>query len=251
VSTLVLLRHGESEWNRRNLFTGWVDVELSDLGRKEAAEAGSLMADAGIRPELVFTSVLRRSVETAEVALAAMGLSWLPVVRHWRLNERHYGGLQGRNKKETAALHGEEQTALWRRSYDVPPPPLGPDGPGDARIDPRYRLVPPDQVPATECLADVVGRMLPYWHDSMAPFLMEDRCVLVVAHGNSIRALRKHLDEISDADISDLEIPTGIPFRYEVDPADPCRPRSGHYLGDPAEAAARAAAVAAQSSTRT
>ena len=246
MSTLVLLRHGESQWNLENRFTGWVDVDLSDTGREEAADAGRLLAEAGLAPDVVHTSVLLRAIRTADIALAVAGWSWVPVRRHWRLNERHYGGLQGLNKKETAAEHGEETVKVWRRSYDVPPPPLAAGDSTHPSRDPRYARVPRDQLPATECLADVVDRMLPYWHDAVCADLAAGRSVLVSAHGNSIRALRKHLEHISDADITGLEIPTGIPMRYELDDADPCRVLSSEVLGDPAKAAAKAAEVAAQ-----
>lgn len=247
---LILLRHGESVWNAENLFTGWVDVELSPRGEEEAREAGRLMAsehDLDLR--LLHTSVLVRAITTAELALREAGRSWIPVRRHWRLNERHYGALQGLDKKETAARHGEEQVQLWRRSYDVPPPPLDPTDPGGSAHDPRYRGVDAADLPVTECLADVVGRVIPYWEGSIVPDLLAEGrrggAVLVVAHGNSIRALRKHIEEISDADIPDLEIPTGIPYRYLFD--DHLSVMSARYLGDPEEAMAAAEAVRRQS----
>lgn len=246
MGTLVLLRHGQSEWNRLNLFTGWHDVQLSDAGRSEATEAGRLLAEAEIEPEVVYTSVLRRAIHTAELALDAMERSWLPVHRHWRLNERHYGALQGLDKKETTRRHGEEQVHLWRRSYDVPPPPVSASDEMHPGRDPRYRSVPPDQLPATECLADVVARLLPYWHDVIAADLIDGRCVLVVAHGNSLRALVKHLEGIPDDEIAELNIPTGVPLRYECEPLDPCRWSSKGYLGDAEAVAAKTAAVAAQ-----
>lgn len=251
MSTLVLLRHGQSEWNLENLFTGWVDVDLSDVGRAEAVEAGRLLAREGLDFDLAYTSVLTRAVRTADLALAELGLSWLPVVRHWRLNERHYGGLQGLNKSQTAERYGDEQVRRWRRSYDVPPPPLPADAELSARRDPRYRLVPPDQLPDSECLADVVARFLPYWHDVICPQLIGGRRVLVVAHGNSLRALIKHLDGLGDEEIAELEVPTGVPRLYRLDPADPCRPASEpRWLGDPEEVAAKAVAVAAQASRK-
>ena len=250
---LVLLRHGESEWNRRNLFTGWVDVELSPRGELEAGEAGRLMAHAALAPDVLFTSLLTRAIRTAELALAAMDRDWVPVVRHWRLNERHYGALQGLDKKETAERHGLDQVKVWRRSYDTPPPPLETDPAGvvldagmDLARDPRYAGVPRDQLPLTECLADVVDRFLPYWHDVICPELHAGREVLVVAHGNSLRALIKHLDGISDADIPAWEVPTGVPRVYEVDAADPCRVLRVEWLADPAELEARTQAVAKQ-----
>jgi 2,3-bisphosphoglycerate-dependent phosphoglycerate mutase len=241
---LILLRHGQSTWNLENLFTGWTDVGLTDLGQKEATEAGQLMTAEGLDPGILHTSVLVRAIETAEIALKVMGLQYLPVRRSWRLNERHYGDLQGLNKKETADRHGAEQVLLWRRSYDVPPPALDPDDERHPRHDPRYRELPPDLLPATECLADVVVRMLPYWHDVIVPDLLAGRLPLVVAHGNSIRALIKHLDGIGDAEIVDLNIPTGLPLVYELD--DSFQPVSSRYLGDAEAAAAAAEAVARQ-----
>ena len=243
---LVLLRHGESEWNLRNLFTGWVDVDLSATGEKEAGEAGRLMAGASLAPEVVYTSVLTRAVRTADLALREMEMSWLPVVRHWRLNERHYGALQGLDKKATAERHGAGQVKLWRRSYDVPPPPLADDSDMLPASDPRYRGVPRDQLPLTECLADVVERLLPYWHEVICADLTAGREVLIVAHGNSLRALIKHLDRIPDSDIVGLEVPTGVPRVYELSAADPCRVVDARWLGDPDEVAARARRVAEQ-----
>ena len=250
VPDLVLLRHGQSVWNAENLFTGWVDVELSAVGEIEARAAGRAMADEpGLDLQVLHTSVLVRAITTAELALRVAGRSWLPVKRHWRLNERHYGALQGLDKKETAARHGEDQVHLWRRSYDVPPPPLPDDDPGRAENDPRYRDVPADDLPATECLADVVRRVVPYWEDAIVPDLLAEGArggaVLVVAHGNSLRALRKHIEHIGDADIPDLEIPTGIPFRYLLD--DKLAVESARYLGDPEAALAAAEAVRRQS----
>ncbi|HVX21978.1 MAG TPA: 2,3-diphosphoglycerate-dependent phosphoglycerate mutase [Acidimicrobiales bacterium] len=246
---LVLLRHGQSTWNASNLFTGWHDVDLSPTGEAEAANAGALLAaEADLDLQVVHTSLLTRATRTANLALDAVGRSWLPVRRHWRLNERHYGDLQGRDKKETAEKYGADQVKVWRRSYDVPPPAL-PDG--DHRHpagDPRYRDVPADALPATECLADVVRRALPYWEDAIVPDLLAagraGGAVLVVAHGNSLRALRKHIDRISDPDIVGLDIPTGIPYRYRF--ADDLTVVSAGYLGDPAAAAAAADAVARQ-----
>ena len=246
MSRLVLVRHGESDWNLRNLFTGWVDVDLSPTGEKEAGEAGRLLASASLAPDVVYTSVLTRAVRTADLALREMGMSWLPAVRHWRLNERHYGALQGLDKKATAERFGAEQVKLWRRSYDEPPPPLGLGSEMHPANDPRYRRVPRDQLPATECLADVVGRLLPYWHEVIAADLLAGREVLVVAHGNSLRALIKHLDRIPDSDIVGLEVPTGVPRVYELAPDDPCRVLSAEWLGDPEEVAARARRVAEQ-----
>jgi 2,3-bisphosphoglycerate-dependent phosphoglycerate mutase len=246
MGTLVLVRHGESEWNRLNLFTGWVDVDLSEAGRKEAAEAGRLMAEAGIRPDVLHTSVLIRAIRTAQIALDEMGLPWLPVRRHWRLNERHYGALTGKDKKETADRFGEEQVKVWRRSYDVPPDPVDTSSEYHPANDPRYGRVPRDQLPGSECLADVLDRVLPYWHDVVCSDLADGRCVLVAAHGNSLRALIKHLERMSDSDIVEFNLPTGIPRVYDLDDADPCTVRSCRYLGDPEEAARKAAAVAAQ-----
>jgi 2,3-bisphosphoglycerate-dependent phosphoglycerate mutase len=250
VGDLVLLRHGESVWNAENLFTGWVDVDLSGHGEEEARVAGRLMADeADLDLRILHTSVLVRAISTAEIALHEVGRSWLPVRRHWRLNERHYGALQGLNKKETAAKHGEEQVHLWRRSYDVPPPPMAEGDPGAAAEDPRYRDVDPADLPRTECLADVVRRVVPYWEQAIVPDIKAEAprggAVLVVAHGNSIRALRKHLEVISDADIPGLEIPTGIPFRYRFD--DKLAIENSGYLGDPEKALAAAEAVRRQS----
>ena len=243
MSTLVLLRHGESTWNAEGLFTGWVDVGLSERGVAEAEQAGALLADDDLRPDVVHTSVLIRAIQTANVTLEAAGLSWLPVRRSWRLNERHYGALQGKNKAQTRAEFGDEQFMLWRRSYDVPPPPLSDDDPLSPRRDPRYALLTDDLLPRTECLRDVVRRMLPYWHDALVPDLALGRTVLVVAHGNSLRALVKHLDGIGDAEIAELNIPTGIPLVYDIDSG--FRRVSARYL-DPEAAAAGAEAVRGQ-----
>jgi 2,3-bisphosphoglycerate-dependent phosphoglycerate mutase len=241
MSTLVLLRHGESAWNADGLFTGWVDVGLSKLGFAEAERAGELLARSGLRPEVVHTSVLTRAIQTANATLDAADLAWLPVRRSWRLNERHYGALQGKNKAQTRAEYGDEQFMAWRRSYDVPPPPISDDDPLSQASDPRYTLLTPDLLPRTECLRDVVGRMLPYWHDAIVPDLAEHGVVLVVAHGNSLRALVKHLDGIGDAEIAALNIPTGIPLVYRLD--DRWQPvTSGEYL-DPEAAKAAAEAV--------
>jgi 2,3-bisphosphoglycerate-dependent phosphoglycerate mutase len=245
VATLVLLRHGQSTWNRDNLFTGWVDVDLSEQGEAEARRAGQLLAEARLAFDVAYTSLQQRAIRTLDLALRELDALWLPVHRHWRLNERHYGALQGKNKKEVREEHGAEQLHAWRRGYATPPPPLPADDPGHPRHDPRYRDVPPDQLPAAECLKHVVERMLPYWHDVIAADLLAGRRVIVSAHGNSLRALVKHLDAISDDDIADLNIPTGIPLLYELDDADPCRKVSSRYL-DPEAAAAGAAAVAEQ-----
>lgn len=245
---LVLLRHGQSEWNLTNIFTGWTDVPLTDHGRSEAREAGRLMAEDGLALDVVHTSLLERAIDTANLALGEMGLGWLPVKRHWRLNERHYGDLQGRNKKETSDLHGVEQVAIWRRSYNTPPPALEPADPRHPGQDRRYADLAPELIPATECLADVVDRMLPYWYDQIAPDLLGGRTVLVVAHGNSLRALVKHLDGISDEDIAELNIPTGIPLLYRLDGS--LKVLSSGYLGDASAAEAAAAAVARQAEGR-
>jgi 2,3-bisphosphoglycerate-dependent phosphoglycerate mutase len=246
--TLVLLRHGQSTWNQQNLFTGWHDVDLSDNGVTEAAAAGVTMAEAGLFFDLGHTSLLNRAVNTAHLALSAMNQTWLPLQRSWRLNERHYGALQGLDKKATTERHGEEQTNLWRRSFDVPPPPVGRDDPEHPATDRRYRHLPPDVLPASECLADVVVRVLPYWHDQVVPQLRAGFDVLVVAHGNSLRALVKHLESISDDDIAELNIPTGVPRRYEFDSS--LGVVSAGYLGDAQAIADAAAAVAAQASGR-
>ncbi|WP_419930558.1 2,3-diphosphoglycerate-dependent phosphoglycerate mutase [Candidatus Poriferisodalis sp.] len=213
---LVLLRHGQSAWNLENRFTGWWDVGLTDDGQAEARAAGEALLAAGIEPDIVHTSLLRRAIQTANTTLDAMDRAWLPVRRHWRLNERHYGALTGLNKAEMAEQHGADQVHLWRRSYDVPPPPIPPDHEFDVAGDPRYADLAAGSVPRTECLADVVTRLLPYWHDGIAPDLRAGRTVLVAAHGNSLRALVKHLDGISDADIAELNIPTGAPLVYDL-----------------------------------
>jgi len=244
--TLVLLRHGESEWNAKNLFTGWVDVDLSATGEDEARRGGELLRSTGLLPDVVFTSVLRRAIRTSELALHAADRHWIPVSRSWRLNERHYGALQGKNKKQTLEEFGEEQFMLWRRSYDTPPPPLPDDDEFSQAADPRYAQLPPELRPRTECLADVVRRMLPYWYDTLVPAVRTGQTVLVAAHGNSLRALVKHLDGISDEAIAALNIPTGIPLRYDLD-LDTMKPitAGGEYL-DPEAAAEAAAAVANQ-----
>ncbi len=242
-SRLVLLRHGRSDWNDRNLFTGWVDADLSDRGVDEARRAGELMAGAGIHPDVVHTSLLVRATRTAWIALDAMGMTWLPVHRSWRLNERHYGALQGKDKKMTADEFGADQVKIWRRSYDIPPPDIEPGSEFDVAGDPRYRELPPDVIPRAECLKDTLERTLPYWEDAIVPDLRAGRVVLVAAHGNSLRALVKHLDGISDDAISELNIPTGNPLVYELD--DSLTPVSSAYL-DPEAAAAGAAEVAAQ-----
>jgi len=240
--TLVLLRHGQSDWNQKNLFTGWVDVGLTGQGEAEARRGGELLVERNLLPDVVHTSVQRRAIRTAEISLDAADRSWLPVRRSWRLNERHYGALQGKDKKQTLEQYGEEQFMLWRRSYDVPPPPIADDDEFSQVDDPRYAGLPIEARPRTECLADVVVRMLPYWYDAIVPDLRAHQTVLVAAHGNSLRALVKHLDGISDEDIAGLNIPTGIPLLYTLD-AD-LRPvtRGGEYL-DPEAAAASIEAV--------
>ncbi len=242
--TLILLRHGESEWNAKNLFTGWVDVALTDKGRDEAVRGGVQLREAGLDADVVHTSVQRRAINTACLALDAADRHWIPVQRSWRLNERHYGALQGKDKKQTLEEFGEEQFMLWRRSFDVPPPPLADDDEFSQAGDPRYADLG-DELPRTECLKDVIARFLPYWESDVVPDLRAGKTVLVAAHGNSLRALVKHLDGISDEDIAGLNIPTGMPLVYRLD--DSMRPEvaGGEYL-DPDAAAAAAAAVANQ-----
>jgi 2,3-bisphosphoglycerate-dependent phosphoglycerate mutase len=247
--TLVLLRHGESTWNRENLFTGWTDVDLSDRGREEAREAGRLLNEGGFVFDVAFTSVLKRAIRTLDIVLDALDLMWIPVTKHWRLNERHYGALQGLNKAETAARYGEAQTKIWRRSYDIPPPALSPDDERHPSRDPRYRALAPGELPLTESLKDTVARFLPFWHAPIAPAIRSGQRVLIAAHGNSLRALVKYLDHISDADIVERNIPTGIPLVYEL--GDDLAPIRSGYLGDPAAAAAAAARVASQTGSAT
>jgi 2,3-bisphosphoglycerate-dependent phosphoglycerate mutase len=244
---LVLLRHGQSTWNLENRFTGWTDVDLTPEGREEAHRGGVLLREAGFAFDVFHTSRLRRAIQTMQVVQDELGQQWVDVHRHWRLNERHYGGLQGLNKKETADKHGEAQVLEWRRSYDIPPPPLDLSDARHPRHDPRYRELAPDVLPATESLKEVVARMLPYWYDAIVPDLRLGRQVGVVAHGNSLRALVKHLDHVSEAEIVELNIPTAIPLVYELD--DDLKAIRHYYLGDP-EAAKRAAeAVAKQASS--
>jgi 2,3-bisphosphoglycerate-dependent phosphoglycerate mutase len=239
---LVLLRHGESQWNEKNLFTGWVDVDLNEKGEKEAVRGGELLAAEGLLPDVLHTSLLRRAIRTAQIALDRADRHWIPVHRSWRLNERHYGALQGKDKAQTLAEFGEEQFMLWRRSYDTPPPPLADDAEYSQAHDVRYAELPADIRPRTECLKDVVHRMLPYWYDAIVPDLAAGRTVLVTAHGNSLRALVKHLDGISDEDIASLNIPTGIPLLYELDADFQPLTKGGRYL-DPTAAAAAIEAV--------
>jgi 2,3-bisphosphoglycerate-dependent phosphoglycerate mutase len=246
--TLVLLRHGESTWNKENRFTGWTDVDLTETGREEAARAGDLLKDGGYVFDVVYTSVLTRAIKTMFIALDRMKQLWIPVVKSWRLNERHYGALQGLNKAETAAKHGEAQIKIWRRSYDIPPPPLAPDDERHSSHDPRYASLKPSDLPATECLKDTVARFLPLWHEEIAPAIRHGRRVLIAAHGNSLRALVKYLDNIPDDDIVELNIPTGIPLVYELD--DDLKPLRSYYLGDPEEAKKAAERVAAQAKGR-
>lgn len=240
--TLILLRHGESEWNAKNLFTGWVDVDLSATGEDEARRGARLLVDAGALPDVVHTSLLRRAIRTAEIALGECDRHWVPVRRSWRLNERHYGALQGKDKKQTREQFGDEQFMRWRRSYDVPPPELEPVAEYSQFHDVRYAALPPEARPRSECLKDVLLRALPYWYDAIVPDLLVGRTVLVAAHGNSIRALVKHLDGVDDEAIVGLNIPTGIPLRYELDAALRPTVPGGEYL-DPAAAAAAVEAV--------
>jgi 2,3-bisphosphoglycerate-dependent phosphoglycerate mutase len=241
---LVLLRHGESDWNRENRFTGWTDVDLSEQGIAEAHEAGRLIREAGIDFDIAYTSVLRRAIRTLWIALDELDRMWIPVQHSWRLNERHYGALQGLNKAETAAEYGDEQVHVWRRSYDVPPPPLDPSDPRFPGRDPRYADLTDAELPRAESLKDTVARFLPYWQSTIAPALREGARPIIAAHGNSLRALVKYLDDISDAEIVGLNIPTGVPLVYRLD--EELRPIDHRYLGDPDAAAAKAAAVAAQ-----
>jgi 2,3-bisphosphoglycerate-dependent phosphoglycerate mutase len=241
---VVLLRHGESTWNKENRFTGWHDVDLTDRGREEAREAGRLLKEGGYVFDVAFTSVLKRAIKTLGIALDTLDQLWIPVVKSWKLNERSYGALQGLNKAETAAKHGEEQTKIWRRSFDVPPPPLTVDDQRHPSHDPRYKGLTPDQLPLTESLKDTIARFMPYWRETIAPTIASGQRVVIAAHGNSLRALVKDLDNISESAIVELNIPTGIPLVYELD--DNLRPLRHYYLGDPAAAAAAAARVANQ-----
>jgi len=247
--TLVLVRHGQSTWNLENRFTGWTDVDLSPTGVEEATAAAHALKEGGYDFDIAYTSVLKRAIRTLWIILDQMDLMWIPVVRSWRLNERHYGALQGLNKAEMAAQHSEEQVYIWRRSYDVPPPPLDESDPRHPSHDRRYAELSAEELPATECLKDTVKRMLPYWHETIAPNVRAGKRVLIVAHGNSLRALVKYLDGISDEDIPALNIPTGIPLVYDLD--DELRPIRSFYLGDPDAVAAAMHAVAAQGKART
>ena len=241
---LILLRHGQSTWNKENRFTGWTDVDLTEQGRAEAEAAGKLLMEEGFRFEMAFTSVLKRAIRTLWIVLDEMDLMWIPVIRNWRLNERHYGALQGLDKAETAAKHSEEQVHIWRRSYDTPPPALDLEDERHPRHDPRYKLLSDDEIPGTESLKDTLVRVEPYWRTSIAPQLIRDSNVIVSAHGNSIRAIVKMLDDISDEDITQLNIPTGVPLLYEFD--NDLQATGSRYLGDPEKIEAAAAAVAAQ-----
>jgi len=245
---LVLLRHGESTWNKENRFTGWTDVDLSDKGRDEAREAGRLLKEGGYAFDIAYTSLLKRAIRTLWIALDGVDQMWLPVEKDWRLNERHYGALQGLNKAETTAKHGEAQVKIWRRSYDIPPPPLTADDPRHSSKDPRYASLKPNEIPLTESLKDTVARFLPYWHGTIAPAIQSGKRVLIAAHGNSLRALVKYLDNIDEATITELNIPTGIPLVYELD--DRLKPLTHYYLGDPEAAKAAAARVAAQTAQK-
>ena len=247
MTTLVLLRHGESTWNRENRFTGWTDVDLSERGLAEAAEAGRLLRDGGYVVDFAYTSVLKRAIRTLFITLDALDRLWIPVEKDWRLNERHYGALQGLNKAETAAQHGEAQTKIWRRSFDIPPPPLTRDDPRHPSHDARYAGLDPHDLPNAESLKDTIDRFLPYWHQTIAPQIRSGARVLIAAHGNSLRALVKYLDDISESEIVELNIPTGIPLVYELD--ESLKPIRHYYLGDPEAAAAAAVRVANQANT--
>ncbi|HEX9139819.1 MAG TPA: 2,3-diphosphoglycerate-dependent phosphoglycerate mutase [Steroidobacteraceae bacterium] len=247
-TTLILVRHGQSTWNELNLFTGWTDVDLSERGREEAVQAARELKRAGLVPAMVFTSVLTRAIRTQWLMLEQLELLWLPVERHWRLNERHYGALQGLDKAQTVQQHGEAQVKIWRRSFDLPPPPLALDDPRHPRFDARYADVPAAELPATESLKDTLARVLPYWEQRIAPQLREDRPVMIVAHGNSLRALVMMLDRLSEQAIVELNIPTGVPLVYELDAAR--RPIASRYLGDPEAIKAAAEAVKRQTEKR-
>jgi len=246
--TLVLVRHGESAWNRENRFTGWTDVDLTEQGISEARLAGQLLQEAGLTFDVAYTSVLKRAIRTLWLILDRMDLMWLPVHRTWRLNERHYGALQGLNKAETAAQYGEAQVKIWRRSYDIPPPPLEPSDPRFPGHERRYAALTPAELPVTECLKDTVARFLPLWHDTIAPVIRSGQRVIIAAHGNSLRALVKYLDNVSDSDIVELNIPTGVPLVYELDAN--LRPLSNRYLGDPEAIRKAQEAVAKQGSKK-
>jgi 2,3-bisphosphoglycerate-dependent phosphoglycerate mutase len=245
---VVLLRHGESTWNKENRFTGWHDVDLTDRGRDEAREAGRLLKEGGYVFDVAFTSVLKRAIKTLGIALDSLDQLWIPVTKSWKLNERSYGALQGLNKAETAAKHGEAQTKIWRRSFDIPPPPLTIDDERHPSHDPRYRGLTASDLPLTESLKDTIARFMPYWHETIAPAIKSGKRVVIAAHGNSLRALVKDLDNIPESEITELNIPTGIPLIYELD--DDLKPIRHYYLGDPAAAAAAAARVANQTAQK-
>lgn len=245
---LVLLRHGESVWNKENLFTGWTDVDLSEQGRQEAQDAGQVLKQQGYTFDVAYTSVLKRAIRTLWIALDEMDLMWIPVVRDWRLNERHYGALQGLNKAQTAAKYGEQQVKIWRRSYDTRPPSLEENDPRYPGRDPRYKSLSKAQLPLTECLKDTVARFLPCWNEIIAPDVRSGRRVLITAHGNSLRALIKYLDKVSDAEITELNVPTGMPLVYELD--ENLQPLTRYYLGDPEKVKEAMEAVAKQGSAR-
>jgi 2,3-bisphosphoglycerate-dependent phosphoglycerate mutase len=248
VGKLILVRHGQSTWNVDNLFTGWTDVDLSGGGKLEALQAGRELLREKLAPDIAFTSVLKRAIRTLWIMLDELDRMWIPVERSWRLNERHYGALQGLNKAQTVAQHGEAQVKIWRRSYDIPPPPLAADDPRHPRCDPRYAAIDPRELPATESLQDTLARVLPFWHARIAPELRSGAEVLVVAHGNSLRAMVKMLDDVPESEITELNIPTGVPLLYELDAS--LRPRGRRYLGDPAAIAAAAEAVKRQTEKR-
>ena len=245
---VVLLRHGESTWNRDNRFTGWHDVDLTERGRDEAREAGRLLKEGGYVFDVAFTSVLKRAIKTLGIALDTLDQLWIPVTKSWKLNERSYGALQGLNKAETAARHGEAQTKIWRRSFDIPPPPLTIDDPRHPSHDPRYKDLKPEDLPLTESLKDTIARFMPYWREAIAPAIAAGQRVVIAAHGNSLRALVKDLDNVPESEITELNIPTGIPLVYELD--ENLKPLRHYYLGDPAAAAAAAARVANQAAQK-
>ncbi len=245
---VVLIRHGESTWNKENRFTGWTDVDLTERGREEALKGGQLLKAEGFSFDVAYTSVLKRAIRSLWIVLDEMDLMWIPVHRSWRLNERHYGSLQGLNKAEMAARYGEQQVLIWRRSYDIPPPPLEPSDPRYPGNDPRYKDLRPEEVPTTECLKDTVARFLPYWHETIVPVIKSGQKVVIAAHGNSLRALVKHLDNISDQDIVGLNIPTGMPLVYELD--SDLKPIRNYYLGDPEQIRKAMEAVANQGKTK-
>lgn len=244
MNKVVLLRHGESTWNMENRFTGWTDVDLSEKGIAEAKNCGILLKKDGFHFDVAYTSLLKRAIRTLWIMLEELDQMWLPVINSWRLNERHYGALQGLNKSETAAKYGEQQVLIWRRSYDIQPPALNPEDPRNPKFDPRYKDLEPNEIPLTECLKDTVARFLPYWHDTISPVILSGKKVLITAHGNSLRALVQYLDNISEEEIVNLNIPTGIPLIYELD--NDLKPIRHYYLGDPEEINKAMSAVANQ-----